>query len=66
MPIQKELTHDCVRLLKAQMSYQYVGLIFSEPHASIYDSLLRFLCFEFCLFGRSASDARLAEISPFV
>lgn len=25
MPIQKELTHDCVRLLVAQMSYQYVG-----------------------------------------
>lgn len=25
MPIQKELTHDCVRLLGAQMSYQYVG-----------------------------------------
>ncbi len=41
MPIQKELTHDCVRLLGAQMSYQYVG----GGGGGI-----------FCRFDRSASD----------
>lgn len=52
MPIEKELTHDCVRLLGARMSYQCVGgyvlNLTSCFHVQL--SLLRFLCSEFCSF----------------
>lgn len=52
MPIEKELTHDCVWLFGARMSYQYVGggvlNLTSCFHVRL--SLLRFLCSEFCSY----------------
>lgn len=70
MPIQKELTHDCVRLLGAQMSYQYVGLIFSELNLMLPRATFKFHSWDFCALNYFADLFSLRyetlEISPAV
>lgn len=65
MPIKKrkkELTHDCVRLLGAQMSYQYARLKFPELNLMLPCATFKFHSWDFCALDFFFADFKISVL----